>query len=120
MTSELSVGTTFWQKVCLKPSCLDYGTVSLTNCVEESGACSHRQDNARPVAAGCRSLDYGVTNREIDVTPLHGAETEYCAVSPPPLFLCPDYGISFLDVTLSLNTGWWRKSIDRGRNSVFS
>ena len=32
-TSKLFVGTTFWKKVCLKPSCLDCGTVSLTNCV---------------------------------------------------------------------------------------
>ena len=84
--SKLFVGTTFWQKVCFKPSCLDCGTVSLMNCVgydnEGSGACSHRQDNASPVAAGWRSLGYGVTNREIGVTPLHGAETENCVVSP--------------------------------------
>jgi len=72
------------------------------------------------VVAGCRSLGYGVTNKEIGVTPLHGAETEYCAVSPSPLFLRPDYGISFLEVTLSLNIEWWRKPINRGRNSAFS
>jgi hypothetical protein len=87
-TSKLFVGKTFWQKACLKPSCPDCGTVTLTNCVrrdnEGSGACRHREDNASPVAADCRSLGYGVTNKEVGVTPLHGAEAEYCAVTPSP------------------------------------